>query len=199
MADSAPIQDLCPACACREADDEGTGFCQQCAGERAAEDYAEKDRERADERRRRWQGRTQPSDSPTALRIRQQRHRLEAGTRPKEFPDPLADPLELAAEALAHLRKLKGAVLGNANARHHLGEAEELVKQLAWGAEDDGDGRISVKEGSERKPRKRRVASRTFACAVCGDEASTYSQTAKYCSPACNQEAFRQRHRVSSP
>ena len=135
MADSAPLP-LCPACASREADDEGTGFCRQCAGERAAEDYAEKDRERADERRRRWQARTQPSDSPTALRFRQQRHRLEAGTRPNEFPDRLSDPLELAAQALKHLKHVRQGLGSNAGARAHLAQAEELIKQLAHGPED---------------------------------------------------------------
>jgi hypothetical protein len=132
VADPAPTV-LCPACALREADDLGTGFCRQCAGERAAENYIAKERAAADKRNVRWRERS-ASDHPAALRERQRAHRLQA-LRPRELPDASSDPLELGYQALRHLKALRHSMESKPVGRSHLDQVEELIKALAWGPE----------------------------------------------------------------
>lgn len=136
MATAQPIE-ICPRCGFRDIDNERTGFCSPCSGEDLVERYSEVDRERTDHRRNRWRARTSPSESQLALRIRQRRHRLEAGTRPKEFPDPSSDPLDLAATALRHLSYVQGAVRSNVRTRGHIEQVAEIIKQLAHGPAED--------------------------------------------------------------
>jgi hypothetical protein len=177
----------------RDVEDEASGWCRKCAEAAALERYRDaKDAEVA-VLRRRWRRRTAFSDAPEALAERQRWHRLKEKTKPKEPPDPNTNPLQLAFDALQHLNHVQASVRSNSRARDHIEQVEEALKQLAWGPGEDGDGRIPVKESSGRKPRKRRVASRTFACQVCGERFMAIRE-AKYCSSACNQAAYRERN-----
>jgi hypothetical protein len=67
-----------------------------------------------------------------ATRVRQRKHRLYASIRPKEPAPEWSDPWELAAEALAHMRKARAGVGATGAGRAHLDAAGELVRQLAW-------------------------------------------------------------------
>jgi hypothetical protein len=130
MADPSPVESTCPSCGKRAADDEVTGWCSECAEERAVDDYLERDRPIIDQRRAAWRGWSQ---SPGHARERQRRHRLFENTRPKERPHRDSDPLELCWEALEHLRMVRHGLKSNVVSRQHLDDAVELVKMLGWG------------------------------------------------------------------
>jgi hypothetical protein len=183
--------ELCPKCASEEITDPETGWGPKCASEAVVEQYVERETKAAGERHQKWK---QRSDSPEALKWRQRKHRLYAAVQPRERPDRYTDPWELAHEGLKELWHLKNSVRGD-RGRAHLEAVAECIKQLAVGP--DSDGQIPVKESSGRKPRKRRVASRTFTCQVCGEKFKAI-RDAKYCSSACNVAAYRQRKRASA-
>ena len=196
---AAPVVELCPRCALRGIEDEASGWCRQCAEAAAVERYRDRNDRDLSRRRDAWKRRTALSDAPAALAERQRQHRLIEQTRPHEFPDESTDPLELCKEGLRELRQVQAAVRGNTRAHGHIERVEEVLKQLGWGPESDQDEPAPVRtpERTTKKPFKRRKPARTFACTVCGDERTTFSPTAKYCSAACNVEAYRQRKRES--
>jgi hypothetical protein len=76
------------------------------------------------------------SERPAALAARQREHRLRERMKPKHPLAANADPWLLAASALDKLESVKGSLPPGGHARVDLEEAEELVKQLAWGPED---------------------------------------------------------------
>jgi hypothetical protein len=180
----------------RDVDDEDTGWCRKCAETAALERYRDRNDRELARLKKNWRRRTKKafSDAPAAMAERQQWHRLLERTKPRQPVDSYVNPLQLAFEALQALHHVQAAVRSNSRALVHVEQVEEALKQLAWGAEEDGDGWIPVKESSGWKPRKRRVASRTFACQVCGEEFKAI-RDAKYCSSACNVAAYRARKR----
>lgn len=125
--------ELCPRCAKEEVTDEATGWGANCANEHLVEQYMARESEAADERHRKWKGR---SDSPEALKWRQRRHRLYAAVQPKERPGPYTDPWELAYEGLHHLTKIRASAVKAANGEQHLEAVQECIRQLAVGPED---------------------------------------------------------------
>jgi hypothetical protein len=190
------VADLCPRCAMRDAEDEASGWCRPCAEAATLERYRDRNDQEIARLRKNWRRRTKRAFSvaPASLAERQAWHRLLAKTKPRQPVDSYVNPLQLAFDALQHLNHVQASVRSNSRARDHIERVEEALKQLAWGVEEDGDGEIPVKESSGRKPRKRRVASRTFACQVCGEEFMAI-RDAKYCSSACNVAAYRERNR----
>jgi formylmethanofuran dehydrogenase subunit E len=195
MADPAPVE-LCPRCAIRDIEDEASGWCRKCAEAAALERYRDRNDQEIARLRKNWRHRTKRafSDAPEALAERQSWHRLLANTKPRQPVDSYVNPLQIAFYALQDLSHVKAAIQSNSRARDHVERAEEAIKQLAWAGEDG----IPVKESSGRKPRKRRAASRTVACQVCGDKFMAIRE-AKYCSAACNTAAYRERKRAVSP
>jgi len=76
-----------------------------------------------------------PSDSPDRVRERVRFHRLRERIRPQEPPSSDWDPWELANEAII----LMGAVrkgLKNPALVAKQDQAMELLRQLAWGPEE---------------------------------------------------------------
>jgi len=129
MADPAPVA-TCPACGRNPIEDDETGWCSQCSDNHAVESYWAKDAPVIQARRDSWRSRSQ---SAAAQRERQRRHRLREKVQPREPARPNADPWELGAECLDHLQRVRAAIGANVGARHHLDEAQELVRQLAHG------------------------------------------------------------------
>ncbi|MGH2635751.1 MAG: hypothetical protein ACRDHU_06375 [Actinomycetota bacterium] len=122
--------DVCPSCGLRYIEDPVTGFCEPCAGERAAESYLAAEAGAIAERRSAWVDRTAYRRH---WRERQNRKRLLERVRPREPAPPHADPFVMAQEALMHLAKLRGAARRSGALMPHLEAAEELIRQLAWG------------------------------------------------------------------
>jgi hypothetical protein len=77
-----------------------------------------------------------PAASPEHATERQRFHRLRERLRPKEPPAADSDPWEIANEALLLLAAIRPSIR-NAQALAKLEQAEELVKQLAWGPESE--------------------------------------------------------------
>jgi hypothetical protein len=77
------------------------------------------------------------SDEPDALAARQREHRLRERMKPKHALAPNADPWIVADEALDCLQVIR-TYLESLTMRvplERLDQAEELIKQLAWGPE----------------------------------------------------------------
>jgi ParB/Sulfiredoxin domain len=78
------------------------------------------------------------SDEPDALAARQREHRLRERMKPKHALAPNADPWIVADEALDCLQVIR-TYLESLTMRiplEKLEQAEELIKQLAWGPEE---------------------------------------------------------------
>jgi hypothetical protein len=177
-------------------EDEDTGWCRKCAEAAALERYRDAKGQEIARLRKNWRRRAKKafSDAPEALAERQRWHRLKENTKPRQPVDSYVNPLQLCFDTLQTLRRIRGAIRSTS----HVGVEEvefvaETLRRLAW-AEEDCDSQIRVKDSTGRKPRKRRVASRTFVCQVCGDTFKA-SRAAKYCSSACNVAAYRERKR----
>jgi hypothetical protein len=139
-----PIADICPRCALCDVADQRTGWCLQYAEAAALERYRDRNDQELARLRKNWRRRTKKafSDAPAALAERQQCHRLLEKTKPRQPADPYINPLQLAFDAFQELNHIKGAIRSNGRARAHIEQVEEALKQLAWGAEEDGDGQI---------------------------------------------------------
>jgi hypothetical protein len=133
-----PIADICPRCALRDAEDERTGWCLQCAEAAALERYRDRNDQELARLRKNWRRRTKKafSDVPAALAERQAWHRLLEKTKPRQPADPYVSPLQLAFDALQELNHVKAAIRSNSRALDHVERVEEALRQLAWGAED---------------------------------------------------------------
>jgi hypothetical protein len=185
---SALSMTLCPNCGYRDAVDDD--WCAPCQERRAVGLYQERNEKAARQRNRNW------SDATEALKERQRHHRLTADVKPKEPATAGTDPWEIAVEGVHAIRRARAAARSNSYVRERLDEAEEALRKLAWGFGEGGDVLVPVSKSSGRKPRKRRVASRTFTCRVCGEEFKAI-RAAMYCSSSCNVAAYRQRKRES--
>lgn len=76
-----------------------------------------------------------PSASPKHATERQRFHRLRERIRPMEPPAPDSDPWEIANDALLLLSAVRLSISSPA-ALAKLEQAEELLRQLAWGPEE---------------------------------------------------------------
>ena len=97
--------------------------------ERAAEAYAIKDRERIEQRTRRWADITHATRTDARLtKLRQQRHRQIENIKPHHDLE-VFDPWALAEEGLL--------VVKNARLLHEdAQELSEILRRLAWGPDD---------------------------------------------------------------
>lgn len=127
------MSELCPSCGIRE-QDTPSGICSECVVKRAAENYSEADRGRAERRTRAWGNMPHTRVDARLASLRQQRHRQLAAIRPT-MPAQSLDPWELAIGALGRLKRLVVSVPAH---RGEIDSVMETVKRLAWGP-DDGD------------------------------------------------------------
>jgi hypothetical protein len=134
VADPSPTADLCPSCAARPIEDDETGWCGQCVGNRLVEHYIERKHGAAEARSAKWRARS-ASDQPDATRERQRASRLARAVQPRERPQDTADPWEICARGLQHLKRVEVSMGSNAS-REHLEAARECLRQLAVGPED---------------------------------------------------------------
>jgi hypothetical protein len=138
-----PIE-LCPRCVPRPIEHEETGWCLKCAETAVLEKYRDRNDAEIARLKKNWRRRTTKafSDAPAALAERQSWHRLLAKTKPQRPVDPYGNPLQLAFDALLLLKRVRPSIRSNSRATGYIEEVEEAIRQLAWGAEEDGDGQI---------------------------------------------------------
>jgi hypothetical protein len=128
----------------RDVEDVNTGWCLKCAETAALERYRDRNDQEIARLRKNWRRRAKRafSDAPEALAERQSWHRLLEKTKPRQPVDSYVNPLQIAFDALQELNHVKAAIRSNSRALGHFEQVEEALKQLAWGAEEDGDGQI---------------------------------------------------------
>lgn len=140
------MAELCPACGLRD-QDTPSGLCSPCVVDRAASNYSEADRQRAQGRTLRWgQLATATRTDAQLATLRQQRHRQIEALRPRQA-SASTDPWELAIEALGRLKRL---IQSCARHRGEIDNVAEAIRRLAWGP-DDGEVWIP-----KARPRTRR-------------------------------------------
>jgi uncharacterized Zn finger protein (UPF0148 family) len=124
---------LCPRCGAEEYDPDTESFCEPCERERAAARYLEGDTEQVEARRTAWR-RTVTADRLNAAE-RQRRKKLKKLLKPTQPVTEHDDPFLLAQTALHALRRLKMGTRRSTHVTQAIAEAEEAIKQLAWGPE----------------------------------------------------------------
>ena len=92
-----------------------------------------------DERRGRWQERTDPDRTEQQREWdaeRQRSHRMLKQVKPREPAPMMPDPLALSDEGLLNLQRIRSS-LRNAHALGLLERTEEILRRLGWGPDDE--------------------------------------------------------------
>jgi len=116
--------------------------CVQCRQRRTIALYEDEQLEATRKRSNIWARRTDEARQWDVAR--QRAHRLARDAKPRRPASPNADPWEICQEAVERCRRVRQALGANFNAREHLDEIEEVLRQLAWGPSEDSSSTQST-------------------------------------------------------